>query len=127
VVELTPIVGGAAAMLLRRVPGDPTWDATGDLLALLNPALRDAVQDWRDAGGPDGEQLMCLADQLQRSALEDRRIERAVRGATLDRGPVVGALGALAADLTDAGHHGAAEWCRDQLATLGRLSSVAAS
>jgi hypothetical protein len=119
---VTITANSAAAVLLRAMrPGAPP------AVAAAASAIRELLADeilvleaygWVQAGGPDGEQLYCLADLLGDRLAGDERLRTGVEDAVHGDRVGVAALDSLAAWLRGAGHAGASEWCRESAGAL---------
>ncbi len=122
--ELRTFVAGAAALLLHPPAAggaDPVGAATvRGLRAALGPEIRSLLDGWV-AGGPDGEQILCLADLLHERTQHDEAFRRqlAVAGSTAAG---VEALRGLAARCRRHGFWGAARWCDERGAELTRIA-----
>jgi hypothetical protein len=118
---MNPIfVGDAAAALLlssagRNPAGHPT--VVAELRSLLDAELLGVVDRWAGEG-PDTEQLLCLADLLDRRAQDDPLFRERV-GRTVLTGPeALTALDELAGRLGRAGHEHGRQWCVARAAEL---------
>ena len=94
---------------------------------LADEALQLEIHAWLGTGGPDGEQLYCLADLLDHRFARDQELA--------DRARIIVGTGAVAAEslavleqhLQHAGYEGAAIWCRDAAAVLNPGAQVRTS
>ena len=118
--ELSMFAAGGAALLLHAgdVGGaDPA--GTRQLWAALDAETRSLVGGWV-ADGPDGEQILCLADLLHERARHDDDFRRQL-AVTAPTPAAAAALRRLAARCRRHGFWGVAGWCDERGAGLTRM------
>jgi hypothetical protein len=117
----TRTAAGAVALLLYgaragRETDDGLADAILDLRAVVEPELREMVDRWIAAGGPDGEQVYCLDHLLQDRLSDEAQLRSAIEGIVTRDQVAVAALKALAEHSICNGFRGAYAWCLTALA-----------
>jgi hypothetical protein len=84
------------------------------------------IEGWTEDGGPDGEQLSCLADLLRVRLAADAALAAEMTDVVLRDGSAVAALETLERLNVTKGRAGAAAWCREAAAAVRRARSGAA-
>ena len=82
------------------------------------------IRGWVEDGGPDGEQLYCLADLLRTRFDADAALAAAAARVVVRDGSALAALDLLARLQAANGRTGAAAWCREAAAALRSTRSV---
>jgi len=114
-----------AALLPGTGPG--VTAAAGELRDLVaDDILMLEIQGWVEDGGPDGEQLYCLADLLRAGLDADAVLASEVATVVVRDGSAVAALDTLARLNAANGRTGAADWCRAAAGAVLAASSLAA-
>jgi hypothetical protein len=125
----TTVADAASAVLLAAVLPDPrpgVAATAGELRDLVaDEILGLEIQGWVEDGGPDGEQLYCLADILQARLAADAALASRLADAVLRDDSAVTALETLARLNAANGRTGAATWCREVAAAVRSARSDA--
>jgi hypothetical protein len=116
-------IAESVAAILFHGTGCPRWAPSAIAMAELHRLLADDVLEleihaWVDDGGPDGEQLYCVADLVSQHLLTDADLVRQVEAIVGRDDAAVTSLRALAQHCADAGYAGACHWCLTAIAAL---------
>jgi hypothetical protein len=117
-----PLADAASAVLLAAAlpdAGTGITTAAGELRNLVaDDVLMLEIRGWVEDGGPDGEQLYCLADLLRTRFDADADLAAAAARLVVRDGSALAALDALARLQAASGRTGAAAWCREVAGAL---------